>query len=282
MMAFVHRALAMGLPGSLLVLLALKADAAPVVDVANAAVDHSAWDDILKACTVPNQRRNGIAFTGFDYNKLERTKKSQLKGYLGTIAATDINRLGHDEKLALMINAYNAFTVDVVMEHHPKHSIRDLSSFWHGSVFKRYKYTINVGGSHKKVSLDDVEHEYIRGKLTNHKDPRVHSAINCASVSCPDIRGEAFTGDKLQGQLNDQMVLWMANTGKGLRADAGSNTVHLSKIFDWFSEDFASQGKLHFAAKFAPEAAKKMLLSDPKVRYFGYDWDLNKPQQATT
>ncbi|GMH43753.1 hypothetical protein BSKO_11687 [Bryopsis sp. KO-2023] len=282
-MLFLQRALAVGVPGSLVILLALKAEARPVAVAAekNSAVDHSAWDAVLKECTVPNQRRNGISFTGFDYKKLERKMKREFKGYLATVAATDIEKLTHDEKLAFMINAYNAFTVDVVMEHHPKHSIRDLSSFWHGSVFKRYKHTINVGGSKKKVSLDDVEHDYIRGKITNHKDPRVHSAINCASVSCPDLRGEAFTGAKLQEQLNDQVTLWMANTGKGLKVDAGSNTVHLSKIFDWFSEDFASQGKLEFAARFAPESARNVLLGKPRVRYLGYDWDLNRPQQKT-
>lgn len=106
-----------------------------------------------------------------------------------------------------------------------------------------------------------------------HEDPRVHSAVNCASISCPDLRPEAYTGDQINDQLDEQMRIWMSNTEKGVKVVG--NTVYLSHIFSWFKEDF-QPGVLEVAAKYAPEDLSEAISGASHIRYFGYDWDLNK------
>jgi hypothetical protein len=109
-------------------------------------------------------------------------------------------------------------------------------------------------------------------------DPRIHGAIVCASVSCPALRREAFDAARLDAQLDDQMRRFLASPGKGLRVDAAGGSVHLSRIFDWFDEDFeAAGGALAFAARYAPEPARAWLAAHPdaRVRWLPYDWSLN-------
>ncbi|MCZ6541330.1 MAG: DUF547 domain-containing protein, partial [Nitrospinae bacterium] len=139
-----------------------------------------------------------------------------------------------------------------------------------GSVWKK---TVGVVGG-KDDTLNEIEHEIIR-KMG---DPRIHAAIVCASVSCPDLRKEAYTKEHLDAQLNDQLRRFLANRGKGLQINHKNGRILLSKIFDWFEDDFEPKGGvLPFLARYAPEPDRSLLKNgDADVSYLDYNWDLNK------
>jgi hypothetical protein len=175
-----------------------------------------------------------------------------------------------NEKLAFWINAYNIFAIDLVAKNYPLESIKDIGSIF-SPVWK--KPAGKVGG--KAYSLDEIEHGIVR-KLG---DPRPHAAVICASTSCPALRREAFRAETLDSQLDDAVRGWIADTGKGLAIDRSRNQVTLSKIFDWFEEDFeASGGALAFATRYAKDADRKWLEQNggnASIAYFDYDWRVN-------
>ncbi|MBF0623877.1 MAG: DUF547 domain-containing protein [Magnetococcales bacterium] len=131
------------------------------------------------------------------------------------------------EQLAFHINGYNVLAMGLVVDNHPLRSLKDLGN-WLRPVWKRPAG--RLGG--REVTLHEVEHDILR-RLG---EPRIHAAIVCASLSCPDLRAEPFTAARLEEQLEDQMRRFLANPAKGLRMENGQ--VRVSRIFDWFAEDF--------------------------------------------
>ena len=188
------------------------------------------------------------------------------------VAALDAARpeSGRPEALAFWINVYNVLAIDLVVRHPGVTSIRDVGS-WFRPVWDREAG--RVAG--RARSLGEIEH----GILRPLGDPRIHAAIVCASVSCPPLRREPFEAARLEAQLDDQMRSFLASPAKGLRLDAGARTVALSRVFDWFAEDFAaSGGALAFATRFTPEDARAWLEAHAdrvRVEWLPYDWDLN-------
>ena len=128
-----------------------------------------------------------------------------------------------------------------------------------------------VGG--KGITLDEIEH----GILRKMGEPRIHIAIVCASVSCPDLRTESYTEKKLNTQLDDQMKSLLANRGKGLHIDRQKGKIYISSIFKWFKKDFESSGGVvEFITPYSPEQDRKYLEEkNYKVSYLDYDWGLN-------
>ena len=231
------------------------------------AFDFSGWDGLLKRHVGPTTIA-GVRIAGVDYATIKKDPAyakliADLKSFSPATLKTD------KEKIAFWINAYNVMAVKMVVDHYPVDSIKDAGSFFQ-SVWK--KEVGVVGG--KKVTLNDIEHEILR-KMG---DPRIHVAIVCASVSCPDLRNEAYTADRLDAQLDDQFKLFLENRGKGLRVDRGKGRVTLSKIFDWFEEDFEPKGGvLPFLSRYAPEKDRSFLKKgNLDVSYLDYNWDLNK------
>jgi uncharacterized protein DUF547 len=190
------------------------------------------------------------------------------------VAGLDAARPGEPDaragELAFWINAYNVLAIDLVVRHPGVKSIRDVGS-WLRPVWGREAGRVAGRGR----SLGEIEHEILRPL----GDPRIHAAIVCASVSCPPLRREPFQAARLEAQLDDQMRRFLASPGKGLRVDPGGGTVALSRVFDWFAEDFAaSGGALAFATRFAPEDARAWLEAHgdrARVAWLPYDWDLN-------
>ncbi|MBP6310914.1 MAG: DUF547 domain-containing protein [Flavobacteriales bacterium] len=169
------------------------------------------------------------------------------------------------EKLAYYINLYNAQTVKLIVDNYPVESIRDLepkvsipgvNSVWHATKFM-------VGD--KELSLNDVEHEILR-KMG---DPRIHFAINCASISCPPLRNEAYTADKLEQQLADQAKTFI-NSDRYNKITASA--ADLSAIFDWFGGDFTKEGTL---VQYLNKYSTTKIDQNAKVTYLDYDWKLN-------
>ena len=231
------------------------------------AFDFSGWDGLLKRHVGPTTIA-GVRLAGVDYPAMKKDPAYfKLIGELKTFAPATLK--SQKEKLAFWINVYNVMAVKMVVDHYPVDSIKDAGGFF-GSVWKK---TVGVVGG-KDVTLNEIEHEILR-KMG---DPRIHAAIVCASVSCPDLRQEAYTKERLDRQLDDHLRRFLENKGKGLQVDHASGRITLSKIFDWFEDDFEPQGGvLPFLARYAPEPDRPLLKKkDADVSYLDYNWDLNK------
>ena len=231
------------------------------------AFDFSTWDGLLKKNVVP-KTINGVYLNAVDYKKLGHDQAySKLIKDLEKVSLATLKT--KDEKLAFWINVYNIMAAKMVLDHYPVESIKDA-----GSLFTAvWKKEVGVVAG-KARTLNEIEHEILR-KMG---EPRIHVAIVCASVSCPDLRGEAYTADKLHDQLNDQMHRFLENAEKGLRVDTKKGRVYLSSIFKWFKEDFDAKGGVrNYLAPHAPQSAKAALKNKKlSVYYLDYDWDLNE------
>ncbi len=228
------------------------------------AFDFSKWDALLKEHVRPTTR-DGVRLNGIHYSQVARDPR-YLETVSGLAQFSPDTLKGREEKLAFWINAYNLFAVKMVVDHYPVESIKDAGSLF-SSVWK--KTVGKVGG--RDITLNEIEHEILR-KMG---EPRIHVAIVCASVSCPDLRAEAYTATGLDSQLDDQLRRFLENRGKGLKKEGG--TVFLSSIFKWFAEDFESKGGVQkFLAPHAPAAVQPMLKSgNAELEYLDYNWKLN-------
>ncbi|MBL8018553.1 MAG: DUF547 domain-containing protein [Leptospirales bacterium] len=180
------------------------------------------------------------------------------------------------EQMAFWINAYNVFTLKLIADHYPISSINELHSapgLVIATVFGRTVwdgYQFSIGG--KAYTLNWIEHEILRER---YKDFRIHGAINCASRSCPPLRSEAFEPTSLDRQLDDQMRAFLTSSFHN-RYDAGTDTLQLSKIFDWFRGDFERAGKLPESIKpYLSEEVRTRIGPGTKIKFIDYDWSLN-------
>ena len=231
------------------------------------AFDFKDWNGLLKKHVGPTTIAN-VRLAGVDYPAMKKDPAySKLIADLKSFSPSTLKT--QEERMSFWINVYNVMAVKMVVDHYPVDSIKDAGSLFE-SVWK--KEVGVVGG--KAVTLNDIEHETLR-KMG---DPRIHVAIVCASVSCPDLRNEAYTADKLDAQLDDQFKQFLENRGKGLQVDRGKKRVTLSKIFDWFEEDFEPKGGvLSFISRYAPGKDRSLLKTGKvDVSYLDYNWDLNK------
>ena len=232
-------------------------------------VDHSAWDALLKSYVKPGP--DGL--NRVDYAAFKAGGHGALKDYISTLVTIDPATLNRKEQFALLANLYNAKTIDVVLEHYPVKSIKDISLG--GGLL-----TVITGGPWKakvlkmkgvELSLDDIEHGILRPTF---KDPRVHYAVNCASVGCPNLGTEAFTGDMLNSQL-DAAARAYVNNPRG--ANFGRDGLVVSSIYSWFDADFGGNEEAvieHLKAYAAPDLAQK-LAGTKSISDYAYDWSLN-------
>ncbi len=202
-----------------------------------------------------------------DYAGL-RSKEPELDAYVASLADAPFDAMGRDEKLALLINGYNAFTLRLILDNYPIDSIRSIpdKDRWNAERWR-------LAG--RTLSLNDIEHKEIRPKFS---EPRIHFALVCASVGCPPLRQEAYTGVTLDAQLEDQ-TRYALTHDRWLRYEAGSGRVDLTALFDWYGGDFkqASGSVLAFVARYAPDVRRAVEAGTKlKVRYMDYDWSLNE------
>ncbi len=249
--------------------------------LANAAFDlrHLAWDALLKqqAVVAPG----GVAST-VRYAAL-RADPKPLRDYLASLSAVtpqEYASWSRDVRLAFLINAYNAFTIELVLTRYPDlASIKDLGSVFQ-SPWTRKFFTL-LG---EQRSLDDLEHRLIRAPGV-FDDPRIHVAVVCASVSCPMLREEAYVGEHLGAQLDDAMRRFLSDRSRN-RFDAPNGTLAVSKLFEWYHADFEQghQGIASLQSLFirnadvlgtTPAARAELRAGRFKVRYLDYDWSLN-------
>jgi len=220
-------------------------------------VDHS-----LYAGLIENYVKDGaVDYQGFKDNE------ATLDQYLKVLEGVNPKTLSRDEQFGFYINAYNAWTIKLILTGYPGvKSIKDLGSLF-SSPWK--KKMCRIDG--KIITLDDIEHNILRPRF---KDPRVHFAINCAAKSCPPLRSELYYGGELDQQLEEMASAFINDPSKN-RLEG--NTLYVSKIFDWFEEDFNGD-ILGFFLKYAKGSLKEQLEVNKekiKVKYLDYDWSLN-------
>jgi len=205
------------------------------------------------------KHKSGINYNGVDYDGWAADNRhSKAKKLLRQINPKSFS--AQDEKMAFWINAYNFLTIDLIVRENERETIKNL-----GGLFTS-PWTANSWplGDGKDYTLDHIEHKILRPM----GDARIHFAINCASISCPDLRSEAFRADKLNQQLNEQVMITLANEGKGLREE--NRTIYVSKIFDWFKEDFKG-GDIKVWLRDYKDIDQKS-----SIKFMDYDWSLNK------
>lgn len=204
--------------------------------------------------------KNGVALNTVDYAALK--KSGEVDRVAAQLAAFPMEKLAsRDERLAFYINAYNVLAMKMVLDHWPLESIKDAGSII-SPVWK--KPAGRLGG--KMVTLDELEHRILRPM----GEPRIHFAIVCASVSCPDLRVEPYTAKRLDAQLDDQARKFLGNPAKGMSVEEGN--VRVSQIFDWFKKDFDKLGGVEtFIRRYRQDAPEKL----PVKANIPYDWALN-------
>ena len=214
-------------------------------------ISHEIWDGLLKNYVSPEGKVN---YKGF------LNERSKLKEYLDLLNSHPPLNCSNEEKLAYWINAYNAFTVELILQHYPLKSIRDIKG---GTPWKIDFFSIGA----EKFDLDKIEHEILRKQFN---EPRIHFAINCASVSCPVLRNEAYTAAKLNVQLEQQTKRYINDTSQNLISE---NEAKLSEIFNWFKGDFTKKGTL---PDFINKYSGKKINPNASISYLEYDWRLNE------
>jgi Protein of unknown function, DUF547 len=239
----------------------------------------AAWDKLLKKHVAWNSAgvASTVAYKGFQADRAEL--KKVLEGF-SALSKADYEKLKKDDKLAFLINAYNAYTVEIILTKYPDlKSIRDIGNL----VTKTWRIKFfNLLGEERH--LDNVEHDMIRAPGA-FDDPRIHMAVVCASVGCPALRPDAFVGATLDATLEDSVKRFLKDKTRN-RFNATSGKLEVSKIFDWYKGDFDKglkgiTSREHFFGKYADllaaDAAGQQLVKDGKasISFLDYDWSLN-------
>ena len=202
-----------------------------------AAFDHShaQWNALLvkHVRLIAGGNASQLDYAGI---KAERATLDAYLAHLSAVPAAEYGRWSREQKLAFLINAYNAFTVALILGAYPGlKSIKDLGGFLQSPWKKKFFRLLGA-----ERSLDDIEHEVIRAPGM-FDEPRIHAAVVCASIGCPMLRNEAFLAERLENQLEDGMRRFMSDRSRNRFAPARGR-LEVSKIFDWYGEDF---GKSH-------------------------------------
>lgn len=210
--------------------------------------DHSAFDDLL---------RKYVSASGVVNYKGINSEMDQLEAYLTILEQNPVSSdWSRNQKLAYWINAYNAFTIKLILDHYPVNSIQEIA----GGKPWDLKW-IKLGG--KTYSLNQIENDIIRPEFN---EPRIHFAVNCAAQSCPPLANEAFTADNLDLLLEEQTKAFI-NNPKYNTIRAGS--VKVSKIFDWYGQDFGD------ITAFINKYSEEQISASTTISYADYNWNLN-------
>ncbi|RAK65106.1 DUF547 domain-containing protein [Hymenobacter edaphi] len=230
------------------------------VPAGSAPVDHAAYDRLLKK----HVNAKGLV----DYRGFKADEKA-LNQYLAQLSNNPpAASWSKPEQMAYWINAYNAYTIRLILDHYPVESIKDIGSKikipfvttpWAAKFF-------SIGG--EKMSLDDIEHGTLRKQFD---DPRIHFALVCASLSCPRLRPEAYTAPRLDRQLDEQGRDFLRDPAKN---KVGKTQAQLSRYFDWYRADWEKNGQS--VARWVNRYAATPMDADAKVTYLDYNWSLNK------
>jgi hypothetical protein len=212
-------------------------------------IDHKQWNALLQKHVSDN---GNVDYIGFQKDQVA------LQSYLELLSKNLPEKSWAREAiLAYWINAYNAYTVKLILDNYPVKSIKKIDNPWDREFF-----TLGT----KKYSLGEIEHKILR-KMN---EPRIHFAINCASFSCPNLANEAYTEDKLEQQLTHVTKRFINDNSKNTIA---TNKADISQLFDWFSGDFKKNGSV---IDFINKYSKVQINAKAKISYKEYNWNLNE------
>ena len=259
---------------------------APLAEAATFDHAHAAWDALLRKHVklVDGGRASQVRYADFARDR------PALKAYLAQVAQVSeaqFRAWSKTEQMAFLINAYNAHTVELILTRYPDlQSIRDLGNIVFNSPWKKRFFTL-FG---RESTLDQIEHEMLR-KPGVYDEPRVHYAVNCASVGCPMLREEAFVAARLDAQLEEQARRFLSDRRRN-RFNAQTGSLEVSEIFKWFKEDWSSgyrgigqagpvNSREQYFARYAdlladrPEHRKLVAEGRAPISHLDYDWSLN-------
>jgi hypothetical protein len=238
----------------------------------------SAWDALLKKHVrwLPDQKQSRVNYKGL---MADRAALQAVLAQWSAVSAAQFEAMDKPQRMAFLINAYNGFTLELILTRYPQlKSIKDL-----GSVFESPWKNAFFSLLGKPRHLDWIEHEQLRAL---YREPRIHAAVNCASIGCPALRPEAFTAARLEAQLADGMQRFLSDTTRN-RFNPKTGKVELNAIFKWFREDFEN-GDLgfhsledlvaHYADQLSDDATVRGRLRAKTVgiAFLEYDWSLNQ------
>lgn len=228
-----------------------------------AEVDHARWDRFL--ASYRRVGRDGIARIA--YGRVTPRDRAELVAYIAALGKADVDAMSRPQQLAYWINLYNAETVRLVLEAYPVKSIKAVRGGFLNSGPWREK-VVTVRGV--ALSLDDIEHRILRPIW---RDPRIHYAVNCAALGCPDLAARAFTAERANAML-DQGARAYINHPRGFRLEG--RTLVASSIFDWYAGDFGGpDGVLTHARRYATPATLAKLAGKRRADRYEYEWALN-------
>jgi len=231
--------------------------------------DHKAWGSLLERHVVVLE---GGKASRVDYAGIAR-QRQDLKRYVDALSATarsEFDGWTRSEQMAFLINAYNAFMVEKILQRYP-----DIRSVWDfgklfGNPFKDEFFSL-LG---RKASLDGIEHEMLR---KSYREPRIHYALNCASLGCPMLRPEPYVGSRLEAELEDQARRFLSDPSRNRYRDG---RLEVSKIFDWYKEDFEPRDA-YFARYAALLGADAGSVRAARITFLDYDWALNDSRSSS-
>jgi hypothetical protein len=235
---------------------------------------HAQWTALLQKHV---QWFDRGAASAVDYPGLQ-ADQVQLQAYLVQLSAVtpaQYRQWSAEQRLAFLINAYNAFTVQLILEHYPLDSIKEIGGLFSNAW--RQPFIALLG---ETLTLDDLEHGMIRQPGV-FDDPRIHFAVNCASIGCPALRNEAFVASRLDAQLEDSQQRFLGDRSRN-RYEPQKRRFLVSKIFQWYGKDFAQRwGSLErylqqHASLLASPAELERARQTDKIDFGFYDWDLNQ------
>lgn len=268
------------LTGLSLAIVAFSTTAAPRADLwerwtahdpsAVTTIDHNPWDRFLK--TYVSAFRDGVNRVA--YARVSDTDRKRLDRYIDDLTVLPISAYSRDEQRAYWINLYNALTVQLILDHYPVKSIRRIKPnvFSFGPWRKKL---ITVEG--ERLSLDDIEHRILRPIW---RDPRLHYAVNCASIGCPNLGTEAYTASNADTLL-DRGAQTYVNNARG--AEFRNGRLIVSSIYKWFQEDFgdSDEGVIEHLQRYAEPTLAARLNGTKKISGDRYNWALNDASRAS-
>lgn len=230
-------------------------------------IDHSAWSGLLASYVKPGA--DGL--NRFAYGKVTPAGKQALKGYIDSLSQIEITGFNRKEQLAYWLNLYNAVTVQVILDHYPVKSIRDIdiSGFLKNGPWQ--KELVNV--EETPLTLDNIEHDILRPIW---RDPRIHYGVNCASVGCPNLMTEAFTSAIVDAMLSANARAYV-NSPRGVLVRNGGE-ISVSSIYSWFANDFGNSeaGVIKHLLEYAEDGLAAQLRAANDLSDTHYDWALNE------
>ena len=233
-------------------------------------VDHSAWERWLAAYVIAG--RDGVNRVA--YQAVTGADRTALEGYIAGLSTEPVSGLNRPEQMAFWINLYNALTVQVVLDHYPAASILwiTISPGWF-SLGPWGKKLVRVAG--EALSLDDIEHRILRPVW---RDARIHYAVNCASIGCPNLARRAYRGRNMEAML-DAAARAYVNHRRGAAFEADG--LHVSSLYKWYAEDFGASEAAVIAhlRRYARPALARRLAGVARIAGYRYDWDLNQAEK---